>query len=358
LDARGISVSPAYVNQPVHIVKAHVELSPGQQTIALSAAEALGANWRGTISRKPAPLAANSIAAPRPPWTFDLTADRLDTTDLDRWLGPRARPGFLARLAGFGSAAAAAPLPHAGVARLAAQGRLRVAELDLTPMRFDQLDTAVELAGRTIKIRDAQAGFFGGKASGTLDANLVADPSYEFQGRFDRVNLAQLARAVPSLAGRIAGTSSATLSLSTHGVGREALIAAMQGKGALDARNAQITGLDFSAATPVTASVALPANALDQRFTSFSSVAGNFRIERRSIALYDFVLDHAQSRMRAEGRIDFSHVLAIHVAPSPQGAAAPPSPASPGFVLSGTIENPTLASASPAAKPVPRRSGR
>ena len=31
-------------------------------------------------------------------WNFQLHADHLDAADLDRWMGPRARPGWLQRL--------------------------------------------------------------------------------------------------------------------------------------------------------------------------------------------------------------------------------------------------------------------
>jgi hypothetical protein len=352
MDFRGLMVSPAYVNQPVGLLKAHVEYAPAQQTITLSAAEALGASWHGTISRKPAaPLPAGSDAMSRPQWTFDLTADRLDTAELDRWLGPRARPGFLARLASFGSAAASTPLPDTVISQLAAQGRLRVAELVMTTMRFEQFDGEVQLDGRSIKLPKATANFFGGKTSGTLDARLVADPSYEFQGRFDRVNLAQLARAVPFLNDRIAGTASATLSLSAHGIGREALVASMEGKGALEARNTEIGGLDFSGVYPGGTQISSS--------TPFASVAGAFRIESRRIDLSNFVLAHPRGRLQADGRIDFSHALDIRIRPSIFQAATPPaSAASSGFLLSGTIENPKLAPASAAIKPPARRISR
>ncbi len=207
--------------------------------------------------------------------------------------------------------------------------------------------------GRSLKIRNAKADFFGGKASGTLDAHLVADPSYEFQGRFDRVNLAQLARAVPLLTNRIAGTSSATLSISTHGIGREALIASMEGKGTLDARNADILGVDFSGANP--------GDNQDSPSSSFSSVAGAFRIHGKGIDLSDFILDASQGRLQADGRIDFSHALDIRIGPAipnSQSLLQPASAAASGFLLNGTIENPKLSPASPVTKPAPRRSGR
>ena len=218
-------------------------------------------------------------------------------------------------------------------------------------MRFEQFDGEVELDGRTIRIRKAQADFFGGKTSGTLDARLVADPSYEFQGRFDRVNLAQLARAVPFLNNRIAGTASATLSVAAHGIGRENLMGALEGKGTLDARNAEIRGLDFSEVYPGGAQVSSS--------SPFASVAGDFRIQSRGIDVSNFVLAHSPDWLQADGRIDFSHALDIRIRPSIfQAATSPASAASSSFLLSGTIENPKLAPASSATQPAPRRTSR
>src|SRR4029077_19001186 len=156
MDFLGLALSPAYINQPIHLPKAHVEFTPLQKTITLSTAEAFGAIWHGSIARKYSDTQ----------WTFDLTADHLDSADLDRWLGPRARPGFFARFAGLNSATAAAPSPaDALVTRLAAHGRLRAGSIDVPPMQIEQFDGEAELAGRAIRIRKAQAEFFGGKIS-------------------------------------------------------------------------------------------------------------------------------------------------------------------------------------------------
>ncbi|MGH9679977.1 MAG: hypothetical protein ACRD4Y_08500, partial [Candidatus Acidiferrales bacterium] len=52
LDFRGLSVKPAYMNRPVLLQAAHVDFSPARQAITVTAAEALGASWKGTLSRK------------------------------------------------------------------------------------------------------------------------------------------------------------------------------------------------------------------------------------------------------------------------------------------------------------------
>jgi hypothetical protein len=330
MDFLGLTLSPAYVNQPVRLPKAHVEFAPLQRTINLSAAEAFGTVWRGSIARKYSDKE----------WTFDLTADHLDAADLDRWLGPRARPGFLARFTSSNSAVSAGPLADGVVTRLAAHGRLRAAAIAIPPMQIEQFDGEAELAGRTIRIQKAQADFFGGKISGSFDAQLLPDPSYAFQGRFDRVNLAQLARAVPFLNERIGGTASATLTLSAHGVGRQDLIDSIQGEGTLTGQNDTVRGLELRAEIPGDDPDPLP--------EPFTSIQGMYRIQNKEINLANFVLDNSRGRLEAEGRIDFSHALNLRVHPSIfQAATAPASASPPSFLLTGTIEFPKLTIPSP-----------
>ncbi len=341
MDFLGLTLRPAYINQPLRLAKAHVEFAPLQRTVTLSAAEAFGAVWHGSITRKYSDRQ----------WAFDLVADRLDSTDLDRWLGPRARPGFLARFTGSNSDATASSLADAVVTRLAASGRLRAGAIDIPPMRIEQFDGEADLAGRTIRIRKAQGDFFGGKISGSLDAQLVPDPSYEFQGRFDRVDLAQLGRAVPFLNNRIAGNASATLVLSAHGIGRQDLVGSIKGQGTLNGRNVELRGSNLSAA--------FPGDNPDAASELFASVQGTYRIQAGEIDLANFAMDNSRGRLEADGRIDFSHALNIRVHPSIfQAATAPASASPPSFLLSGTIETPKLVLPSAVPKPAARSNPR
>ncbi len=336
MDFRGLTVSPARLNQAARFPKAHVEFTAMQRTITLSAAEALGASWHGTIARKNADTR----------WTFALSADRLDAAELDRWLGPRARPGFLARFASLGNAATV-PAGDSAITQIAARGHLQVAEIVVAPLRFQKFDGDAELDGRTVKITKAQADFFGGKVAGKLDARVLADPSYEFQGRFDRVNLAQLGSSGTLLNNRIAGTASATLTVAAHGIGRGNLIGSMEGNGTLTARNAELPGLDFTGVFPGTPQ--------DSSLSPFVSVEGAFRIHARTIDLTNFAMDHARGRLQAEGHIDFSHALDLRIRPSIFQAATSPAAASPpSFLLTGTIENPKFILPTAESKPVAR----
>ncbi len=342
MDFRVLTVSPVYVNQPVLLSRAHVEFAPAQRTVTLSAAEAFGATWRGTIVR------TNSDGA----WTFDLSVDHLDAAELDRWLGPRARPGLLARLTRLGISPAAIPEQQdAAAGRIAARGRLRVDEIDIAPLRLTQFDGEAELAGRAISIRKAQANFFGGKVAGDFDARLSGDPSYRFQGRFDRIDLAALGHSVAFLNNRIAGTAAATLNLSTHGIGRENLVASVEGDGTLNARSAQLGGLNFPG-------VASGENR-DSSSSRFASAQGKFHIGGAAIDLADFSLEDARGKYRAEGRVTFSHALDVRIrslipgAVSSTAAASPPS-----FFLRGSVEAPNLVLPDLVPKAAPKSSAR
>jgi hypothetical protein len=337
MDFRDLTVNPVYVNYPVRLPDTHIEFSPQQRTIALASAEALGATWRGSIARK------NTDNR----WTFDLTADRIDMAELDRWLGPRARPGFLERFAGFGTPAADAQQTGTLLDRLAARGRLRADAIAIGSLDLETFDGDVEISGRTIAVHKAQAGFFGGDISGTLGARLLADPSYNFQGRFERVNLAQLAAAVPFLNNRITGIASATLSVSAHGIGRQNLIDTLEGNGTLSARNAEISGLDLTGV--------FNGESQDALLSQFASMRGAFRIHDREIDLANFVLDHSRGRLQVEGPINFSHALSLRLHPSIfQATTSPNSASPPSFLLSGTIEDPKLIIPSAAPQPVSR----
>jgi hypothetical protein len=341
-DSRNLNVTAPYLNQPLRFARARVEFARSQRTLTLSAAQAFGTTWRGTAVRN---NADNQ-------WTFDLSADRLDAAELDRWLGPRARPGLLARLTGSSQKPAADNSGReAAIARVAAHGRLRISEIVLAPLHLEQFDGQAELAGRSITIRKAYAGFFGGKAAGTFVARLLPDPSYEFQGRFDRVDLARLGNAMPSLNDRLAGTAYATLALAAHGVGRENLARSIQGDGKLDARSVTLRDLDFA--------TLISGDNPDPQPGRFSSVQGDFRVAGGGVEISDFIFDNSQGRFQTEGRIDFSHALNLRIHPSifhatTTLASAPPS----SFVLGGTIESPSVVLSPPSgkmsAKPVGR----
>jgi hypothetical protein len=216
---------------------------------------------------------------------------------------------------------------------------------------MEQFDAEAELVGRAVHIRKAQANFFGGKVSGGFDAKLLPDPSYEFQGRFDRVDLGQLGTAVSFLNARMGGNASATLALSAHGVGRQDLIGSLRGQGTLNGKNVELRGFNFSGA--------FPGENPDAASDQFASIQGMYRIQNRGIDLANFVLENSRGRLEADGRVDFSHALNISVRPSIfQAATAPDSASPPSLLLTGTIEASSLAPSTSTPKPTVRVNAR
>ena len=124
----------------------------------------------------------------------------LDAAELDRWLGPRAQTRIFRAIYRLEFRRRCRAACRCG--RHSARGsRASPRRRDRSAARcsIEEFDGEAELVGRTVRIRKAQGNFFGGKISGSFDARLVPDPSYEFQGRFDRVDLAELGHAVPFL---------------------------------------------------------------------------------------------------------------------------------------------------------------
>jgi hypothetical protein len=336
MDFHDLHLNPVFLNQPVMLAKAHLEFKPLQKTATIISAQAFGAMWQGNVSRKKTDNR----------WTFDVSADHLDTAELDRWLGPRARPGLLTFFTGFGKSPAEAPDREGVISRISARGRLRIAELALASLHFEKFDGDAELTGRTVSIRKAQADFFGGKVAGTVNATVTADPSYQFQGRFDHVDLARLGHATASLNNRISGTASATLTISSHGFGRENLVRFIEGDGQLDARKAELRGLNLS--NVISGSTQMTFS------ESMASAQGTFHIANGAIATSNFLLETSQGRFQAEGRIDFSRALDLQIHPSlARTAAKPGSAPTQILLLRGTIEAPIVSTPSiPPQSPV------
>ena len=209
MTTRNLAVRVPLLNRPIELAAARVELAPNNRRVTLNHTSAFGAHWQGSILWK---------AGDPTPWRFDLAADRLDATDLDRWLGPRARPGWLARL--FSPSVSQNPLPVLPGA-LRARGTLRADTFVLAPLEAQNVRADIELDGRALEAQQLSARFYGGSVSGSLEAKLTANPVYRFLGRLDGVNAAALAATSAALGGRASGTLAGNVQFSAQGVGRD-----------------------------------------------------------------------------------------------------------------------------------------
>lgn len=319
-EARALRLQLAYLNQPLRFPKATYELGPGGRKLSFNGAEGLDATWAGTISR-------SSSGAD---WQFDLTADDLDAAAFDRWLGPRTRPGFLARYfspAADSSGEAAPPVP------LQARGRLRAAQFSLGTLRFTQLDADTEIAGRDIVVSRVKADFFGGSVQGEFKASLASGALYEARAQFQRVDLPGLAGIVPALSGRISGIGAGEIVLHAKGVGRDTLLASLEGEGSLTARNAELRGFSFgstSASPPADSEARYP------------EAEARFRIAARKVAATPLRLGRPGEGVLVTGTVDFNGVIDFLIAPARKGTGSDEATASGArsYRLSGTLADP------------------
>ena len=230
--SEGAELRVPFLNQPIGEIGARAELKPGSAHVSVSSAQAFGAQWSGTFNRR----------EPDGEWQFSVSADRLATVDLDRWLNPAWKESFLDRMLPFLSARPATVAPE----NLRAAGRIAVGELVLPPLHISHLQGNLELDGRQIALSNASGQFYGGRLGGSVDAILSAVPVYRTSFDFSDVSLSSLASASPKLAKLLSGSASGQIWLEAHGASRAGLIGSLTCQGHARLFNAELREFDIS----------------------------------------------------------------------------------------------------------------
>jgi hypothetical protein len=230
----GLKIRVPFLNREIEQVNGTVNLSPEQDQIQLTSAKAFSTTWSGMIQHR----------AAEHRWQFALASDALDASEMDRWLNPQRRDGFLDHVFPF---LAPAPQKSATVpAWLKGRGTLTVGQLRLAPFTFDQVEGEAAVDGRTIQFSHARGKFYGGSLDGSIDLRLNSQPTYTVNAEFRKVNLAELAGRTFSLANLFGGTASGTVEISAKGLGRAALIESLTCRGNARIRQASYNGLDLA----------------------------------------------------------------------------------------------------------------
>jgi hypothetical protein len=326
INLNGVSWQAPYLNQPVLFERAKIELKPGHRSVTLAAARAFGGQWKGKLSK-----------LGDAPWSFDLTADHLDVADLDRWLGPRARPpGLLERLMPFVAGPNRAVQEYETLlGGLRASGKLQLGQCAIGSLRAEKLRGGVEIEGRSLLFRGFEAAFYKGKVRGEARAKLTALPSYQFNLQWERVDLGALADATSTLKGRFAGTASGTLNLATHGVGRANLTGALEGPGSLAVRGAQFRGLDIEAS--YAGGGARPGT------SHFTAAQADFTVGAGSIELREARLSNGAREIEVQGRVDFSRALDLRLRAARRAGGKDDPAGAPHWVrITGTVQAPRV----------------
>lgn len=316
------ALTVAGLNQPLGLAEARLGWNDGRHSARLLRVEGFGGNWQGAIEEN---RATNEDTARS--WKFDLSVDHLNAAELDRWVGPRARPGWLQRLlhSFSGDAAPATPASEL-VRRVNAEGEVRIDRLTIEKLKLDNVVAQGSLLDLKLNVQESNAEWAGGRVRAKINASFLPRPVYEVSADVDRVSLAKLP-GTGRLADRLNGSASGSLQLKTTGVGREELLKNLDGSGAVNLRKVELRGWD------------LPASVADGATRAGVSrwPAGEcaFLIRNRSVVLQWLQLNDPREQTSVEGTLSFGSDAELSVSTRARGVAKvqPKKTAAKGHVL-------------------------
>lgn len=323
-------LAAAGLNQPVQLQKARLEWKNGNRVAQIGQVEGFGATWSGNITEIKSPdLEQQGV------WNVQLHADHLDATELDRWVGPRARPGWVQRLLPslFSGKAQTVPASEL-VRRLNVVGNVQVDEFTIEKLKLQQLHLQGSLHDLQLSVTDGRAQWAGGGVRATMLAKFLPRPAYVVHAQLDGVNLTQLPIDA-SVADRLAGFASGAIHLKTTGVGRDELLQKLTGAGKVRLDNLEFRGWDVNAS--VADGEAHPG------VSNWPSGVGTFTVRDRNVFLDDVRLDGGTQFTLIDGTVSFDREADLAVETS-AGRRAVRNTNGPGQVLKivGPLDGPRV----------------
>jgi hypothetical protein len=291
VDMNKAALQVAGLNQPLQLNKARLDWHDGLRSASVTDVEGFGASWSGQLAQ--ADVEADGSAK----WKFQLHANHLDAADLDRWMGPRARPGWLQRLlASLLGGGAATPAASDLLRHVNAEGELRVDEFTLEKIKLGQVRAIGALHDLHLELRQADARCAGGRLRAKVRAVFLPRPSYDVTTELDRVDLQQIP-APGNLPERFTGLASGTVHLTTQGVGRDELLQHLTGKGEIKLRDVEFHGWDVNAS--------MTDGAPHEGASHWASGQGTFLVRDRGIVFPGLRLDGASEMTVLKGTLSF-----------------------------------------------------
>jgi uncharacterized protein involved in outer membrane biogenesis len=323
-------LAAAGLNQPVQLQKVRLEWKNGNRVAQIGQVEGFGATWSGNITE---------IKSPDPEqqgvWNVQLHADHLDATELDRWVGPRARPSWVQRLLPslFSGKAQAIPASEL-VRRLNVAGNVQVDEFTIEKLKLQQLRLQGSLHDLQLNVTDGRVQWAGGAVRATMLAKFLPRPAYDVHARLDGVNLTQLPIDA-SVVDRLAGLASGAIHLKTTGVGRDELLQKLTGAGKVRLDNLEFRGWDVNAS--VADGEAHPG------ISNWPSGVGTFTVRDRNVFLEDIRLDGGTQFTLIDGTVSFDREADLAIETS-AGRRAVRNTNGPGQVLKivGPLDGPRV----------------
>jgi hypothetical protein len=283
----------AGLNQPLAVEGSTLNWKDGQRSVDVAKVTGFGSTWSGSITE-----ANRGGSEDGAKWNFSLTTDRMNAAELDRWVGPRARPNWLQRLlpsllGGSSPSPAASEL----VRQVNADGELNIGELTVEKLKLTNVRAEGSLHDLRLDVREAAADWAGGTIHAQVAAKFAPLPKYDVTAKLDRVNLAEIP-AAGRFAERLAGLASGSVHVVTEGVGREELLQKLAGGGAIQLKNAEFRGWDVSASV---------ADGAPHTGTSrWTSGAGTFTMRNRGVTVENLTLESGGEKTSLQGTVSFA----------------------------------------------------
>jgi AsmA-like C-terminal region len=292
IDLQGLTLHAQFLNRPISQVRGRLDFAHGSSELTLASAQAFGGEWKGTMDVYPAGGERH----------FALSVDRLNAEDLDRWLNPRWRQGFLDNLLPFLSSASNVP---AATENLVARGRISVDEFAFLRYVATHLKGDLAVEGRRLEFSNAEADFYGAHVSGKFTGDVEKSPKYAIRAHFGGLNIASLTAGSPTLARNFGGTADGYLELRLGGAGREALFASLECDGTAEIQNATVEGFDLLGS--------LRGQKRAAGSTSFGHAAGAYKCGNNRIEISELRLRGTEGELRLSGTVDSTKNIDLRV---------------------------------------------
>jgi hypothetical protein len=292
VELQGLTLHAPFLNQPISRIQGKLNFSRDASELAINSAFAFGGEWKGAIDLNP-------VASGR---HFALSVDRLNSEDLDRWLNPRWREGFLGNILPFLSTSSSG---QATPGNLDARGQIAIEQFAFLRFVVHRLKGELAIHGRRLELDNADADFYGAHVSGKLVADLQKSPAYTIKTHFSGLNLSSLMASSVTLAKSFSGQASGDLELALAGAGRDALLASLECDGSADIQNPSLEGFDLIES--------LRSEDRISGTTSFSRAVGAFKCRNNRIQISQLRLSRPDAALSITGSVDPGHNLDMRV---------------------------------------------
>jgi hypothetical protein len=319
----------AGLNEPLRVEETRLDWKGGTRSATLGKVDAFGATWSGSITE-----GLDGIGSPEGKWSFQLHADHLDATELDRWIGPRSRPNWLQRLLpsllGDTNTARASEL----LRRISAEGELTADTFTIEKIKLAKAHARLGVHELHLDVLDADAQWAGGTVRGGMQALFSPFPRYQLSAQFENVNMTQFPWTL-RWAERWSGNASGTVHLTTAGVGREELLKQLAGSGEVKLSKVEFRGWDVELSTE--------SGGPSAGASRWASGEGEFQLSEQRISLDGFLLDGPRQRTQLTGTISFGMGGNLTFVPRPRSTSGTRTVSQARELrFSGQLENPAV----------------